>query len=85
MVAIVVIQLCRAFISLIIIYLIKAGTSTNRSDQTNKHFIYARSIFSDFGIGLAYKIEDIVIDINSYSYGTGGFSLCNWSVSSTIN
>ena len=52
--------------------LIKAGTSTNRSDQiTNISFM--RSIFSDFGIGLAYKIDDIVIDINSYSYGTGGF------------
>ena len=51
--------------------LIKAGTSTNRFDQTiNASFF--RNIFTDFGIGLVYKIEDIVVDINSYSYGTGG-------------
>ena len=50
----------------------KAGTSTNRLDQTiNSSFF--RNIFSDFGIGLVYKIEDIVVDLNSYSYGTGGF------------
>jgi hypothetical protein len=49
----------------------KVGTSTNRLDQTiNSSFF--RNIFSDFGIGLIYKIEDIVIDLNSYSYGTGG-------------
>ena len=51
--------------------LIKAGTSTNRFDQTIKTS-FVRSIFTDFGIGLVYKIEDIVVDINSYSYGTGG-------------
>tara|TARA_B110000467_G_scaffold34700_1_gene31750 strand:+ start:503 stop:1396 length:894 start_codon:yes stop_codon:yes gene_type:complete len=50
---------------------IKGGTSTNRLDQTiNSSFF--RNIFSDFGIGLIYKIEDIVVDVNSYSYGTGG-------------
>ncbi|MBT7524188.1 MAG: hypothetical protein HN653_00795, partial [Candidatus Marinimicrobia bacterium] len=50
---------------------IKAGTSTNRFDQTiNSSF--GQNIFSDLGIGLVYKIEDIIVDINSYSYGTGG-------------
>ena len=50
---------------------IKAGTSTNRFDQAiNSSFI--RNIFTDFGIGLVYKIEDILVDVNSYSYGTGG-------------
>ncbi len=50
---------------------IKTGTSTNRFDQSiNASFV--RTIFTDFGIGLVYKIEDITVDVNSYSYGTGG-------------
>ena len=54
--------------------LIKAGTSSNRLDQlTNTSFL--RSIFTDLGIGLAYQIDDIMIDVNSYSYGTGGLIL----------
>ena len=50
---------------------IKGGTSTNRFDQTINSSI-VRNIFTDFGVGLIYKIEDIVVDVNSYSYGTGG-------------
>ena len=54
--------------------LIKAGTSSKRLDQlTNTSFL--RSIFTDLGIGLAYQIDDIMVDVNSYSYGTGGLIL----------
>ena len=50
---------------------IKVGTSTNRFDQ-NINSSFVRNIFSDLGIGIVYKIDDIIVDVNSYSYGTGG-------------
>ena len=33
---------------------------------------FFNNLFSDMGIGLSYEIEDILIDINSYTYGPGG-------------
>ena len=29
--------------------------------------------FADMGIGMSYKFEDILFDINTYTYGPGGF------------
>ncbi|MEA1881123.1 MAG: hypothetical protein U9N31_01795 [Candidatus Marinimicrobia bacterium] len=52
--------------------IIKGGTSSNKADQmTNVSFI--RNVFSDLGIGIAYEVEDIMFDMNTYTYGPGGF------------
>ncbi|MBC8346787.1 MAG: hypothetical protein ISR82_04945 [Candidatus Marinimicrobia bacterium] len=51
--------------------MIKGGTSTKKSGlMTSGPFI--KDLFADMGVGVSYKIEDILIDINSYSYGPGG-------------
>ena len=51
--------------------MIKGGTSTKKSGQmTDASFV--NNLFADMGIGLSYEIEDILIDINSYTYGPGG-------------
>jgi hypothetical protein len=51
--------------------MIKGGTSTKKSGQmTDVSFV--NNLFADMGIGLSYEIEDILIDINSYTYGPGG-------------
>ncbi|MDP6201452.1 MAG: hypothetical protein QF616_04375 [Candidatus Marinimicrobia bacterium] len=51
--------------------IIKGGASTKKSDQmTNISFI--NDLFTDMGVGVSYEIEDIFIDINSYTYGPGG-------------
>ena len=33
---------------------------------------FVNNLFADMGIGLSYEIDDILIDINSYTYGPGG-------------
>ncbi len=51
---------------------IKGGTSTKRIDQkTDVSFL--RNLFADMGIGVSYEFEGILFDINSYTYGPGGF------------
>ena len=52
--------------------ILKAGTSSNRYDQKIDSSIFS-NIFSDLGIGLAYEMDEIIIDIGSYSYGPGGY------------
>ena len=52
--------------------IIKAGSTSNKFDQKIDSSIF-NSIFSDFGIGLAYSLDDLIIDFGSYSYGPGGY------------
>jgi len=52
--------------------ILKAGTSSNRYNQKIDSSIFS-NIFSDLGIGLAYEMDEIIIDIGSYSYGPGGY------------
>ena len=51
--------------------IIKGGKSYRMKQMTNISFI--RNFISDFGIGLEFDIDDIIIDINTYNYSAGGF------------
>ena len=51
--------------------IIKGGKSYRMKQMTNISFI--RNFISDFGIGLEFNINDILIDINTYNYSAGGF------------
>jgi len=52
--------------------MIKTGTSTKRESQvTDVSFV--KNLFADVGLGLSYEFEDILFDLNTYTYGPGGF------------
>lgn len=52
--------------------IIKSGTSLHKKGQITE-VSFLNNIFADMGMGISYEYEDILFDLNTYTYGPGGF------------
>ena len=51
---------------------LKGGISSNRAHRINSNSL-RKDILNNIGIGIGYEFNDLILDINAYSYANSNF------------